>query len=50
MTNALEDHNGSVSIGGQIFINLRFAEDIVVVVDVEEGKEADDIVTGMCAT
>ena len=28
MTEALEDHRGSVSIGGQIITNLRFADDI----------------------
>ena len=28
MTNALEDHKGTVSIGGRTIINLRFAGDI----------------------
>ena len=28
MTDALEDHAGSVSIGGRTIINLRFADDI----------------------
>ena len=28
MTDALEDHKGTVSIGGRTVINLRFADDI----------------------
>ena len=28
MTDALEDHEGSVSIGGRTITNLRFADDI----------------------
>ena len=28
MTNALEDHDGTVSIGGRATTNLRFADDI----------------------
>ena len=28
MTNALEDHEGTLSIGGRIITNLRFADDI----------------------
>ena len=28
MTDALEDHEGTVSIGGTTIINLRFADDI----------------------
>ncbi|WP_293703486.1 hypothetical protein, partial [Thiolapillus sp.] len=28
MTDALEDHEGTVSIGGRTIINLRFADDI----------------------
>ena len=27
-TDALEDHNGTVSIGGRAITNLRFADDI----------------------
>ena len=27
MTDALEDHEGTVSIGGRIITNLRFADD-----------------------
>ena len=28
MTNALEDHEGTVNIGGRTITNLRFADDI----------------------
>ena len=28
MTDALEDHEGTVSIGGRTITNLRFADDI----------------------
>ena len=28
MTDALEDHEGTVSVGGRTIINLRFADDI----------------------
>ena len=28
MTDALEDHEGTVSIGGRAITNLRFADDI----------------------
>ena len=28
MTDALEDHEGTVSIGGRTIIDLRFADDI----------------------
>ena len=48
MSDALADHKGSVSIGGRILINLRFADDIVV--NAEEKEEADDIVTSMDIT
>ena len=43
MTDALEYHKGSVSIGGRIVITFFLADDIVV--DAEEEVEADDIVT-----
>ena len=36
---ALDDHEGSVSIGGRFITNVRFADDIVV--NVEEEEEAD---------
>ena len=37
MTDALEDHRGSVSIGGRTLTNLRFADDI----DALAGKEKE---------
>ena len=37
MTNTLEDHEGTVSIGGRTFTNLRFADDI----DGLAGKEKE---------
>ena len=43
MSDALEDHEGSVSIGSKLFIIFRFANDIVV--NPEEEEEADDIDT-----
>ena len=36
MCEALDDHEGSVSIGGQLITNFRFADDIVVNADEEE--------------
>ena len=39
MCEALEDHEGSVSIGGRLITNFRFADDIVV--NAEEEEEAD---------
>ena len=36
MTDALEDHEGTVSIGGRIITNLRFANDIDSLADEEE--------------
>ena len=36
MTDALEDHEGTVSIGSRTIINLRFAYDIDCVVGEEE--------------
>ena len=38
MCEALDDHEGSVSIGGQLITNFRFADDIVV--NAEEEEEA----------
>ena len=35
MTNALEDHAGSVSIGGRVITSLRFADDIHAIADSE---------------
>ena len=39
MSDALEDQNGSVSIGCRMFINFRFADDIDF--NAEEEEEAD---------
>ena len=36
MTDALEDHQGTVSIGGRTITNLRFGEDIDGLVGKEE--------------
>ena len=36
MCEALDDHEGSVSIGGRLIINFRFADDIVVNAEKEE--------------
>ena len=36
MTDALEDHKGTVSIGGRAITNLRFADDINVLAGEEE--------------
>ena len=38
MFEALDDHEGSVSIGGRLITNFRFADDIVV--NAEEEEEA----------
>ena len=45
MSDALEYHKGSVSIESRMFINFRFADDIVV--NAEEEEAADDIITSM---
>ena len=42
MCEALDDHGGSVSIGGRLITNFRFADDIVV--NVEEEEEAGTLV------
>ena len=36
MCEALDDHGSSVSIGGRLITNFRFADDIVVNADEEE--------------
>ena len=36
MCGALDDHEGSVSIGGRLITNFRFTDDIVVNADEEE--------------
>ena len=38
MTDALEDHEGTVSIGGRTITNLRFADDIGRLAGEEEGQ------------
>ena len=48
MSDALEDHKCRVNIGGRVFINFRFADDIAV--NAEEEEEGDDIVTNMNLT
>ena len=40
MSDALEDHRGSVSIGGRIKVKFRFTDDIVV-----NAEEEDKLVT-----
>ena len=42
MCEALDDHEGSVSIGGRLITNFRFADDIVV--NAEEDEEAGILV------
>ena len=39
MCEALDDHEGSISIGGRLIINFRFADDIVVNAEEEEEEE-----------
>ena len=45
MCEALDDHEGSVSIGGQLITNFRFADDIV-----EEEEEAGVLVDRLDTT
>ena len=45
---ALDDHEGSVSIGGRLITNFRFADDIVV--NAEEEGEADVLVDPLDTT
>ena len=40
MSDALEEHDGKASIGGKNITNLRFADDIDVVAEEEQGLEA----------
>ena len=40
MSDALEEHDGKVSIGGRNITNLRFADDIVALAEVEQALEA----------
>ena len=48
MCEALDDHEGSVSIGGRLTTNLRFADDIVV--NAEEEEEAGVVVDRLDTT
>ena len=48
MCEALDDHEGSVSIGGRLFTNFRFADDIVV--NAEEEEEAGVLVDRLDTT
>ena len=48
ISNALGDHKDSVSIGGRIFSDFRFADGIVF--NVEEDKDAVGIVTSLNTT
>ena len=48
MCEALDDHEGSVSIRGQLITNLRFADDIVV--NAEEEEEAGILVDRLDTT
>ena len=40
MSDALEEHDGKVSIGGRNITNLRFADDIDALAEVEQEVEA----------
>ena len=40
MSDALEEHDGKVSIGGRTIANLRFADDISVLAEEEQELEA----------
>ena len=48
MCEALDDHEGSVSIGGRLITNFRFADDIVV--NAEDEEEAGDLVDRLNTT
>ena len=45
---ALDDHEGSVSIGGRLITNLRFSDGIVV--NAEEEEEADVLIERLDTT
>ena len=47
MCETLDDHKGSVSIGGRLITNFRFADDIVVNAEMEEeaGVQVDRLDT-----
>ena len=48
MCDALDDHEGSVSIGGRLITDFRFADDIVV--NAEEEEEAGVLVDRLDTT
>ena len=48
MCEALDDHEGSVSIGGRLITNFRFADDLVV--NAEEEEKADVLVDRLDTT
>ena len=48
MCEALDDHEGSVSIGGRLITNFRFEDDIVV--NAEEEEEAGSLVDRLNTT
>ena len=48
MSEALDDHEGSVSIGGRLITNFRFADDIVI--NAEEKEEAGVLVDRLDTT
>ena len=48
MCEALDDHESSVSIGGRLITNFRFADDIVV--NAEEEEEAGVLVYSLDTT
>ena len=48
MCEALDDHEGSVSIGGRLIANFRFADDIVL--NAEDEEEGGDLVDRLDTT
>ena len=48
MCEALDDHEGSVSIGGRLITNFRFADDIVV--NAEDEEQAGILVDSLGTT
>ena len=48
MCEALDDHEGSVRIGGRLITNFRFADDIVV--NAEENEEAGVVLDSLDTT
>ena len=50
MSNALEEHNGKVSIGGRNITNLWFADDIDALALAEEEQELEALVESLDKT